>query len=1617
MALKLDGLKEKTIERTVEAARGKLSGGKATAAEVFVRHFYENVAVDDLVTEEAGDLYGAALSLWEFAATRRPGESRIRVYNPQFDRHGWQSPHTVVEVVHDDMPFLVDSLTTEFNRQGIAIHQIVHPAFATARGENGKITSLSPIGKARNGAIRESCIHVQIDAQPNSAALKKIESRLRKVLDDVRFAVDDWQPMRQLLSDEVARLNADPPSLPGKEVAEATAFLSWLLDNHFTFLGYRRLRFSGSGKRARMEIAADSGLGVLRNPEVPLFEGLRNLGAQSPEVRAFVHRPDLLQITKATVRATVHRGVHMDTVAIKLFDGRGKVTGQHLFAGLFTSLAYSQTPADIPLLRDKVNAVVRNSGFSAGSHDGKALIHVLEEYPRDELFQSTVEELSAAAHAIVRLQERPRTALFLRRDPYERIVSALVYLPRELVSTAHRRRFETILAKAFNGSVRASYTHVTDAALGRFLFIVKTTPGAIPDFDAKDIEARLAEAARSWEDRLNQALVESRGEARGRQLFKKYRDAFPVGYREGHDPRIAVSDIAHIEETLATGALGMNLYRPAGAANNALGLKIYQTSDPIPLSDILPPLENMGLKVMSEIPAEVTPAGETGATHVHDFGLVTGNGAAVDIAKIRDAFQDSFARVWIGETEDDGFNRLVLRAGLDWREVVILRAYCKYLLQARIPFSQAYMEATLAAYPDLVRLLVRLFKLRFDPDFTGDRDGLEERLLAAIDQELNRVVNLDEDRILRRFRNLIQATLRTNYFQNGEDGGPKPYLSLKFDCSRIDALPRPRPMLEISVYSPRFEAVHMRFGKVARGGLRWSDRREDFRTEILGLVKAQQVKNAVIIPVGSKGGFVLKQAPPPSDREAFQEEGVECYAMFMRAMLDITDNIADGAIAPPGRVIRKDGDDPYLVVAADKGTATFSDIANEIALSYGFWLGDAFASGGSAGYDHKKMAITARGAWESVKRHFREMGRDSQTEPFTVVGCGDMSGDVFGNGMLLSDQIKLVGAFNHAHIFIDPDPDPAASFAERKRLFDMPRGGWGEYDPKLIAKGGGLFERGAKSIALTPQIRKLFDIEEEALPPNALIATMLRAEVDLLWFGGIGTYVKASGEFDAAAGDRANDALRVDANALRCKVIGEGANLGMTQRARIEYARGGGRLNSDSIDNSAGVDCSDHEVNIKIVLGGAVQQGAMTQKQRDRQLAAMTGEVAALCLEDNYAQTQAITLIETQAHRLLDRHQRLMRSLERAGILDRNIEFLPDDDAIDTLDSTGQGLTRPEIAVLFAYAKNATYSELLRSDLPDDPMLAEDLARYFPAPLRAKHAEAIGNHTLRREIIATSVTNSMLNRTGPSFISEMRDRSGMEAPEIARAYMVVREVFALRPLWAEIEALDNIASSAAQTEMLREINRTVHRTTQWFLRNAGHPLDITALLAAYAPGIETLAQRMDDILQPGQCCDVAQRTERFAGPGIPEALARRIGGLKMLSTACDIIRISGAMMLKPADVARTYFALGDRFRLDWLRRGANRLTPDSAWHKLALEAIIDDLWATQSALSAQVLEGANGCAQPIQSWAAPRGEPLQRVERLIGEIEAAGQIDLAMLTVANRALRDLAEETPPLSKT
>ncbi len=1612
MALRAEQHKEELVEQVAAFVRDRLPRARADVAERFVRLYYRHVPPEDILNEESDDLYGAALSLWHFGAERGPGTPRIRAYNPRYDAHGWHSSHTVVEIVNDDMPFLVDSTTAALNQLGLTVHLVIHPVVRVARDEDGCLTALYDHMPVPAEARSESFMHLEVDEQTSAEALRQIEAGVARTLEDVRQTVADWPEMRQRLMETIAALEETPPTVvPKEDVGEAIAFLRWLDNNRFTFQGFRAYAFSQSDGQFDLTIDATSGLGVLRDPDVLIFEGLRRNFPNLPaEIQAFMLEPRLLTVTKANRRSTVHRAVHLDAIIVKSFDDRRRVAGESVFVGLFTSMAYGERPGDIPFLRRKVARTFGRAGFESVGHSAKALAHILDTYPRDELYQIGEEELLDTAIGILHLQERQRTALFVRKDPFERFVSCLVFVPRDRYNTELRERTQAILEKAFSGKTAAFYTQLSEGVHARIHFIVKTEPGRVPAYDVRDVEARLVAASREWPDHFKDALVEAKGEEHGLALFRRYGHAFPTSYRERTVPPAATYDVDRIEEVIRTGTIALNLYRPIEATPDELRFKLYHAGTPVPLSDVLPMLEHMGLHVIAEHPFEVRPRDRDEAVWIHDFSMRSPDGVPADLAIVKEPFQTAFARVWDGDMEDDGFNNLVLCAGLDWRQVVVVRAYARFLRQAGVPFSQGLLEATLAAHPDIVHTILDMFATAFDPAFAGDRAARTASLRERLAQALDTVENLNEDRILRRFANLVEATLRTNFFQPGDDGGPKPYLSVKLDSGRIDELPLPRPWREIFVYSPRMEGVHLRGGRVARGGIRWSDRREDFRTEVLGLMKAQMVKNGVIVPVGSKGGFVVKRPPRGGGREALLAEGIACYTMLMNGLLDLTDNLAGGQVVPPPDVVRRDDDDAYLVVAADKGTATFSDIANGIAGTHGFWLDDAFASGGSAGYDHKKMGITARGAWESVKRHFRETGLDTQTQDFTVIGVGDMAGDVFGNGMLLSQHIRLVAAFNHLHVFVDPDPDPATSFAERRRLFDIGRGSWDQYDPALISAGGGVFPRTAKSVPVSAQMRRRFGIQRTAMTPGELIVAILKAEADLLWFGGIGTFVKASDESNAEVGDKANDALRVNGRDLGARVIGEGANLALTQRGRVEAAWHGVRLNTDFIDNSAGVDCSDHEVNIKILLGGVVRAGDMTLKQRNELLESMTGEVAGLVLRDNYLQSQAITLAQAEGPEFLDQQGRFMKALERAGKLDRAIEFLPDDETLAERLARRQGLTRPEHAVLLSYGKITLYETLLAGPLPDDPALENDLFSYFPEPLRDGFGEAIRRHPLRREIVATWVTNSLVNRAGPTFVAETADKTGADHSDVARAYIMVRESFGLRAVWCGIEALDNAVDAAVQSRMMLLTRRLVERTTPWMLRHRDGELAIRTEIEHFKPGIERLEANIDRLLHDEARAALAARTAGFVEAGVPEPLARRVAALNVVVAGLDLIRIADLCAFPVDDVGAVYFELGRRFGIAWLRENALRLPAASHWQKQAVMAIVDDLYALQSELTVRVLRASRetGEATPmVETWIAARRGEVDRIDQLLADLHTVDHLDLSMLAVANRRLRGL----------
>jgi len=1567
----------------------------------FAQSYLEGLDAEDLDERDVLDLYGAVVSLWRFAASRTPGEAKLRVFNPSVEEHGWQSTHTVVEIANDDMPFLVDSLQMELLRQGLTLYLIAHPIVTVTRDAEGRRDDASDGGAT---GVRESLMHVEIDRIIDPSRRAALAADIARVLRDVRIVVADWKAMRQRMIDVSAQLHASPPPLPPDEVQETHAFLDWLADNHFTFVGYRCHDLVDTPEGIALSVVRGSGLGLLREVS---DERLSPSFMQLPvRLRDKAREPNLVVITKSNWRATVHRPGYLDYIGVKRFDAAGKVIGEHRFIGLYTSTAYSAKPSDIPLLRRKVARIAEQAGLIAHSHAGKSLANILDTYPRDELFQIDEATLLRTSLAILKLEGRQRLRLFLRRDLYERFVSCLVFAPRDRYTTELRRRWQAILVDAFRGTASEYTVLLSESSLVRVLIVVRTHPGDVPPADERALEQRLADASRRWEDDLQQALDKALGEGRGGPLYRRYGNGFPAAYREDFPARAAVHDIALLERVVAGDRIAMNLYRPIDAGPNALRFKLAQQGGPVRLSDALPMLERMGLTVIEERPYRiVTEGGER--LWLHDYGLLA-PGADVDVDEARTLFEEAFGRVFSGAAESDDFNRLVLLAGLSADEVVVLRAYGRYLRQVAFPLSQAFIEQTLAAHPSIARMLVALFRLRFDP--SASDDGTEARQLRAIEAALDKVANLNEDRVLRQYLAMVNATTRTNFWRRNADGTRRSFLSFKLDPARVPGMPEPRPMFEIFVYSARFEGVHLRGGKVARGGLRWSDRPEDFRTEVLGLVKAQMVKNVVIVPVGSKGGFVLKRAPSPADRDAYMKEGIACYQDYLRGLLDITDNLGPGGVVPPADVRRHDPDDPYLVVAADKGTATFSDFANAISAEYGFWLGDAFASGGSAGYDHKKMGITARGAWESVKRHFRELGRDIQTSDFTVVGIGDMSGDVFGNGMLLSKHIRLVAAFDHRHVFLDPSPDPAASFAERERLFALARSSWADYDEKLISAGGGVWPRTAKSIPLSPQVRAALGVEAEQLTPAEVVNAILKAPVDLLYNGGIGTYVKSAEETHAQVGDRANDAVRVDGRELRCKVVAEGGNLGFTQLGRIEYAQAGGRVNTDAIDNSAGVDTSDHEVNLKILLGLSIADGTLTLKQRNDQLAAMTDEVAALVLRDNYEQTEVLSVGRRLAPQLVEDHARFVRFLEREGRLNRAIEYLPSDEEFSRRAAEGAGLTSPERAVLLAYAKLWLKDVLLGSRLPDDPGVARALVDYFPKPLQDRYAGEMERHPLRREIVTTVIVNQTVNRIGPSLVNRLRETTGAPPADIVRSHLLTRAVFGLNDVWKSIEALDNAVADDVQCELLVDIGQLSGSGSWWFLRSKRLHDDMDATISRFAPAVAAVASRVHELVQGAAREDVARRVSAYTAKGVPQALARWVASAQALAGALDVVETAASTGEDVIAVAQVYYDLGARLGLDAIAQRIHALATDGHWQALAKTALRDDLADLQRVLAHEVLvtgNGASGAEARIVRWEARNRMARERAARILDEVTNATQPDLAMLSVALRELRNL----------
>lgn len=1607
--------KDQFLEQLDDELFRKLSKNEAERISRFSRHYLMHLQLDELLDRDLYDTYGAVMAAWQFFQKRPEEDTPVSVFNPDLESDGWQSTHTVIFILHPDIPFLIDSVRMAINNKNIGTHTIHHSIMTVDRDNKGGLKSLSGPETSADGSDIEAFIVLEIDRHSDQKDLAFLESLLQDVLHEVRIVVSDFAAMKQKAGEIARELDSSPADITPDDVEEARAFVDWLIDDHFTFLGYDEYDFVSDKKGTSVCRVEDSELGILRvNNERSEKVALRELPRRTR--RQMTRTDELFIFAKSAQRSRVHRPAYPDYIAVKKFNSDGEVVGERRFLGLYTSRAYSDRPESIPLLRRKVQTIMERSGFMQDDYAGKELEQILTVYPRDELFQVELDELYQTALDILYIQERRQIRLFMREDVYGQFVTCLAFFPRDIYNTELRLKVERELCDRLDAEDISFITHFSESVLARVQFTIRVPQKGSRRLPVKEIQERLVELAQSWRDGLAEALHESWGEEKGNELLHNYASAFPASYQDLFSPRRASIDLEHICAVADGRPLAMSFYRALEEEESTVHFKLFNPGEQLPLSDVMPIFENLGFRVIGEHPFEII--GNDGrVVWIHDFSLQARSGMMVDIHRIRPIFEELFQRVWFGEAENDAFNKLLLSAYLGWRDIAILRTYARYMRQIRFSNSQTFIANTLVNHVDMTELLLQTFDTRFNPAREQSRaksQAAQQKLELEFNAGLDDVDNLSEDRVLRLYLELIQATLRTNYFQNDEGDCAKSYISVKLNPAAISDVPLPLPMFEIFVYSPRVEGVHLRGGKVARGGLRWSDRFEDYRTEILGLVKAQQVKNAVIVPVGAKGGFVAKRLPDPSDREAFQTEGIEAYKTFIRGLLDITDNLVDASIEPPREVVRHDGDDHYLVVAADKGTATFSDIANGLAEEYGFWMGDAFASGGSHGYDHKKMGITARGAWVSVERHFREMGVNPAEDSFSVIGIGDMGGDVFGNGLLQSDKARLVAAFNHMHIFVDPDPDEEKSFAERKRLFEMPRSAWSDYDETLISEGGGVFSRSAKSIPVSAQMKKLLGIKSDRVPPNMLISHILKAQADLLWIGGIGTYVKSSQESNGDVGDKGNDSLRINGKELRCRIVGEGGNLGMTQLGRIEFALSGGRLNTDFIDNSGGVDCSDHEVNMKILLNRVVVAGDLTEKQRNRMLEDMTEEVADLVLRNNYRQTQALSVANEETVSRVEEYRRLMNSFEAQDKLNRELEFLPDEETLEDRKMAGKGLTRPELSVLISYVKGDLKQTLIDSDLPDDPLLVSEMYKVFPQPMVKKFQAELEAHQLRREIIATQIANDMINHMGITFVDRLNQSTGADAPAIALAWIIARDVFRLDVWWRRIEALDYKVPATLQISLMNDLMRLIRRAVRWLLRNRRSELNIQSHLDRFTDSISRISGNLADYLGAGVEKEWKGRMEKLVKQGVPEDLAAVVSGSSYLYSALGIIEVHESAGVPLKTVANLYYTLGEKLDLNWFASAIANLKPSSHWQALARESFREDLDWQQRALTTGVLRMTEDHKQVdacVDTWMSQHETMIHRWKSMLAELKGARQPEYAMFSVALRELLDLAQSS------
>jgi glutamate dehydrogenase len=1609
-----DTLKQSLLQSLAERIDERGDDAHREALHNLAETFYARFPAEDMRGRSVENLYGCTYGLLRFLNNWPSSEPKVRIFNPELQTHGWESNCTVIAVLCRAMPFCTASVRGELNQRDIRIHNLASCNLTCLRDEQRELQMVlsSGAGHENDKTSGESLLYFEVTRCSHPDQLEDLRQALTDILAEVDLVVADFPAMKEKLA-AVSQLVSGSTCVETELREEACEFIDWLGHNNMTLLGYEYLVVDRSSADIQVATVGEHSLGTLRQRQT---RGKQDLLLDFENNSELELRGKQLSFSKSRQRSRVHRQAYPDYVEIREYDSDGFVVGQHRFIGLYTSSVYTMDPKSIPILRRKVASVIEYSGLAMSEHDGRELVRVLELFPRDELFQSSIAELSETAQAVNRIQERRHTRLFVRRDMHGKFINCLVYIPRDQYNTKQRLEIQRILTTTFDAEESEFTTQFSESILVRCYFVLRVDPSRDVSFDSVEIEEQIVQATTAWEDRLRARLIEEFGEERGEQHAADLATGFPPGYRDDFDPRVGVLDVGKIQQLIDGRELVMDLYRQVEEGDNLLRLRLYHRNESLALSDVLPILENLGLRVVSERPYGVsTQKGDM--FWIQEFSLIYTLSHDIELDNVRDEFEDAFSRIWFGEAESDSFNRLLLGTRLSWREIALLRSYSRYLRQVNFPYSGDYIAETMANQMHIATSIVELFLTRFSPVFDGDEDwrgqrelAVEERILDSLEQ----VENLGEDRIIRRYVSLIKATLRSNFFQQDSQGELKPYFSFKLRSGAIPDLPQPVPLYEVFVYSPRFEGVHLRGGKVARGGLRWSDRHEDFRTEVLGLVKAQQVKNAVIVPVGAKGGFVAKQLKPGMSGAETREEGVACYKLFIRGLLDITDNRVGQRVVGPTQVVTKDDEDPYLVVAADKGTATFSDIANALSAEYGFWLGDAFASGGSVGYDHKKMGITARGAWVSVQRHFREMGVDVQATDFSVIGIGDMGGDVFGNGMLLSEHIQLLAAFNHLHIFVDPDPDAAASFTERQRLFDLPGSSWADYERSLMSAGGGVFDRSAKSITVSPEMKERFDIEVDHLTPNELISLLLRARVDLLWNGGIGTYVKSSLEADTEVGDKANDGLRVNANQLHCRVIGEGGNLGVTQLARMEFGLAGGRSNTDFIDNAAGVDCSDHEVNIKILLDAVVARGDLTEKHRNGFLEEMTDSVAELVLQNNYRQAQAISLAQYQAEERSGEYRRFIAHLVGLGKLDRNLEFLPTDEELADRRVQGKGLTRPELSVLVSYSKGILKEELIASDLGKDPHLSTAVFTAFPQRLVDEYGPEIQTHRLHREIMCTQIANDIINRMGLNFMLRQQKSTGATVADIARAYTTVTEVFGVKTLWQQIEALDHKVDAYVQMDMMLSLIRLIKRATRWLLRNRRHELAPTGGIAEFGEGVAQLLTALPDLLRGRGEEQYQLLLTRYTEAGVERELAQAVAGSAPAYTSLGIIQAAEETGASLLEVGQLYYFMGERLELDWFAMQILSTQVENEWQAMARDSFMEDLEWQQRTLAVGALKHIcedRNMLDCLRKWEAQEETLLTRWREMVSELHAVAVPDFAMFAVANRELLDLAQSS------